>query len=97
MAEQELVNYIKKRLSNGDDKGEITKSLAGVGWPAADIDEAFFFLKQDGEYEIEVEDGSKGSKDASHKSGKPKEILIISTSLLALAAVVYVLHMMNLF
>lgn len=95
MADQELVNYIKKRLSNGDGKNEIINALSGVGWPAADIDDAFFFLKQDGEYVMQ--DESKGSKDASHKSGKPKEILIISISLLALAAVVYVLHMMKFF
>ncbi len=95
MADQELVNYIKRRLSNGDGKVAITKALAEVGWPAADIDEAFFFLNQEGEYAIGNE--GKVTQNEGHKASKPKEILIISVSLLALAAVVYALHLMGIF
>lgn len=95
MADQELVNYIKKQLSNGNEKGEITKALSGVGWPATDIDDAFLFIRQEGEYEIQGE--GKAAQDEHRDASKPKEILVISVSLLALAAVVYVLHMMNFF
>ncbi len=93
MADQELVNYVKKSLASGTEQGAIRKTLLNVGWPPADIDEAFFFLKQDGEFVIE--DEGKGSKDASHKSSKPKKLLIISISLFGVAALVLALHAMG--
>ena len=92
MAEQELVNYIKKALASGSEQGVIRQKLLGVGWPATDVDEAFFLLKQDGEYAVRDDD-----KPEHHKASKPKELLIASLALIAIAAVIYVLHVMNLF
>ena len=100
MAEQELVNYIKSALASGGEQGMIRQKLLGVGWPAVDVDEAFFLLKQDGEYAIEDparKAGNEKGGDASHTVSRPKEILIISIALFAIAAIIYGLHMMKFF
>jgi len=92
MAEQELINYIKKALASGGEQGMIRQKLLGVGWPATDVDEAFFLLKQDGEYAIKNENNTE-----HHRASRPKEILFISIALFAVAAVIYVLHVAGFF
>ena len=42
MANQELINYIKKSLGSGTNQVAVRKALLGAGWPAADVDEAFY-------------------------------------------------------
>jgi len=44
MANDELFNYIKQRLEEGDDKESIKNKLASAGWQNKDIEEAFSII-----------------------------------------------------
>ncbi|MBM3304168.1 MAG: hypothetical protein FJY76_03650 [Candidatus Aenigmarchaeota archaeon] len=95
MADQELVNYIKGALAAGREQETIRQSLLNAGWPAGDVDDAFFFIGQDGEYA--VSDEGRQQPPERHKASRPKEILIISVALLALAAAIFALHVAGIF
>ncbi len=42
MARQELIDYIRQNLADGANAEQIKKSLSAIGWPAVDINEAYY-------------------------------------------------------
>ena len=92
MADQEVIDYIKQALASGREQDSIRQALLGVGWSATEVDDAFFFLEQDGEYAIKKEDNTE-----HHGTGRPKKLLAASVALIAIAAAIYALHVMKFF
>ncbi|MBI3588910.1 MAG: hypothetical protein HY093_00645 [Candidatus Liptonbacteria bacterium] len=84
MADQELVDYIKKCLAQGMSQEEITQALLKTGWQGSEVEESFRavgeskFLATSG-----VPDGSVGSAILGAKS-KKKIFLILGVLLLVI-------------
>lgn len=73
MANQELVNYINKCIAQGYDENSVRQTLLNSGWQPADVDDAFYFVQQDGNYAV-----SKPAAAAKPAPKRPRGVAIIS-------------------